>query len=173
MKNELRKKYLKIRKNIRNKDYLNKVIFNKVINNEYIKNTNVILCYVSFNNEVDTIEIIKYLLNKKIVAVPKIENGKMEFYIIKSLEELKVGSYNILEPITNKKLEDFNDVVSITPGVCFQSDGYRIGYGGGFYDKFYMEYPTIYKIGLCYKSQIVKNIEIQPFDIKVDEIISD
>ena len=172
MKEELRKKYLDIRKNIINKDELNNKIYYKVVQNNRIKSAKTILIYVSFNNEVDTIKIIKYFLDKKLVAVPKIENNEMNFYYINNVDELKMGKYHILEPITDKKVIEFKDTVSLTPGICYSKDGYRIGYGKGYYDKFYKK-NKVYSIGLCFKECILEEIPHDPFDQKVNEIITD
>ena len=172
MKDELRKYYLDIRKNIKNKTILDKKIYVKVINNKKIKNNNLILIYVSFNNEVDTIELIKYFLNNKLVAVPKIENNRMNFYYINKLSDLKKGSFNILEPITNNIVKDYANCVSITPGICFSRNLNRIGYGKGYYDKFYSEHKEIYKLGLSYDECITDNFDIDIYDQKLDEIIT-
>ena len=172
MKEELRKKYLDIRKNIINKDELNNKIYYKVVQNNRIKSAKTILIYISFNNEVDTIKIIKYFLGKKLVAVPKIENNEMNFYYINNVDELKMGKYHILEPITDKKVIEFKDTVSLTPGICYSKDGYRIGYGKGYYDKFYKK-NKVYSIGLCFKECILEEIPHDPFDQKVNEIITD
>ena len=172
MKDEYRKKYLEIRKNIKNREIKNNVIYNKIINNKKINNAKLLLIYVSTKYEVDTIKIIKYYLDKKLIAVPKIEDGMMNFYYINSLNDLKVGYFNILEPITNKKVTNFNDTVSITPGICFSYDLNRIGYGKGYYDKFYAKHMDIYKVGLCYKELLLDSVPYDQFDIKVDDIIT-
>ncbi len=172
MKNELRKKYLEIRNNIINKEEKDNIIFNKVINNVYVKNAKTILIYVSINSEVDTKKLIAYFLKNKKVAVPKIENNTMNFYYINSLNDLKIGTYYILEPTTNIKVTDFKDTISITPGICFSKDNYRIGYGKGYYDKFYSKH-NIYSIGLCYKECLIENFTKDKYDIKINAVISD
>ena len=170
MKNELRKKYLKIRSNISNRKIKDEEIFNLVINNKNIKNAQLILIYVSFNNEIDTINLINYFLKSKKVAVPKIENNIMNFYYINSLDDLKEGYFNILEPITSKKVTSFDNCVSLTPGICFTKNGDRLGYGKGYYDLFYQT-NKVYKIGLCYKECLIDNLITNEFDQKVDEVI--
>lgn len=172
MKDEYRKRYLEIRKNIKNREIKNDVIYNKIINNKNINNAKLLLIYVSTKYEVDTIKIIKYFLNRKLIAVPKIENGMMNFYYINSLDDLKVGYFNILEPINGKLVTNFNDALSITPGICFSYDFNRIGYGKGYYDNFYSKHIDIYKVGLCYKELLLDSVPCDEFDIKVDEIIT-
>ncbi len=171
MKAKLREKYLKIRENILNRKEKDQDIFNQVINNEKIKSAKIILSYVSYNNEVDTINLLNYFLDKKKVAIPKIENGQMNFYFIKSLNDLKEGYAHILEPTTSEKVTDFKKAVCLTPGICFSKDCYRLGYGGGFYDRFFAQ-NKIYRIGLCYKECLIDNIYNDEYDQKVDEIIT-
>ena len=172
MKETYRIKYLEVRKNIKNKKILDQSIYQKVIDNKHIKNCQLILIYVSIADEIDTTNLIKYfLMNNKSVAVPKIIGDEMRFYYIENFDELKPGYFNILEPISNREVTDFNNCVSITPGICFSKDKYRLGYGKGFYDKFYKKHPNIYKIGLCYQECYLEDIPHNKHDIKVDEII--
>lgn len=162
-----------IRNNILERDIKNEIIFDKVINNELVKKAKLILIYVSFNREVDTLKLIEYFLtNNYLVAVPKIENNIMNFYYIDSLDKLVKGYYDILEPVTKDMVKDFNDAACITPGICFSKNGYRIGYGKGFYDQFFLNH-NVYSIGLCYKECLLDNIPNESHDQKVSEVITD
>lgn len=172
MKNELRSKYLEIRRNILDKNNKDNIIYHKVIHNEKVKLAKTILIYVSKEDEVDTINLIKYFLTCKKVAVPKIENNEIEFYYINSINDLKPGYFHVLEPISNNKVKDYQDMLSITPGICFSKLGYRIGYGKGFYDRFYQK-NHVYSLGLCYKECLVNNSYHDSYDQKVDEVITD
>ena len=166
----LRDEYKTIRKNIKFKKLKDFMIFLKVITNKKVRNCKGILIYVSKQNEVDTKRLIKYFLKRKHVAVPKIENGEMNFYYIKNLGELKLGFFNILEPVTNNIVSSYSSCVCITPGICFDKKGFRIGYGKGFYDKFFSK-NEVYKIGLCYRECLVDKIEHEKHDLGVDKII--
>lgn len=170
MKQELRNKYRKIRKNITLKKLKDFIIFLKLITNKKVKKSKIILTYVSTKEEIDTILLIKYFLNKKIIATPKVENNIINFYIIESLSDLKIGKYNILEPTTNKKITNFKECICITPGICFSKDKYRIGYGKGYYDKFFTK-NKVYSIGLCYKQCLIDSIPIDKYQKQVEEII--
>lgn len=173
MKEILRKKYLLIRNNIKNKDIKDNIIFNKVINNSRIKNASTILIYVSLEMEVDTKRLIKYFLKEKRVCVPKvIKDGVMQFYYINEINDLSVGYKGILEPTTKTIYKNDYDSVCIVPGICFNNEGYRIGYGKGFYDHFLEKYKG-YKIGLCYQDLVIDEKFREEHDIKVDEIITE
>ena len=172
MKNELRKKYLLVRNDIKNKSKKNQIIYEKVINNIYVENSETILIYVSKDSEVDTINLIKYFLKSKKVAVPKVNNNIIEFFYINSLDDLEEGSFHVLEPTTNEKVTNFNNVVCITPGICFSKEGYRIGYGKGYYDRFFSKHK-VYAIGLCYQECLINDNFNDNYDIKVNEVISE
>ncbi len=173
MKRSLRKKYLLERENVKEREIKDEIIFNKVINNNFVRSSKLILIYVSFNREVDTIKLINYFLSHNyLVAVPKIDRDIMNFYYINSLDDLNNGYFNILEPTTKNIVKNFNDAVCITPGVCFSKDGYRIGYGKGFYDKFFQNH-NVYSIGLCYKECLINNIPYDIYDKRVNDIITD
>ena len=173
MKKDLRKKYLIKRENILAKDQKDKIIYEKVINNSMIKKSRGILIYVSYGSEISTLELIDYFWKKnKIVALPKVENDEINFYIVNSWDELKRGYKDILEPVSLNKLINFTGFVSITPGICFNQSLYRIGYGGGYYDRFYQKH-NLYKIGLCYKKLFILEEFQEDWDIPVDEIIID
>ncbi len=173
MKEELRKKYLVIRKNILDRCIKNKKILEKIIDLKAVKEASVILTYVSTDNEVDTIELIKYLLkNNKLVAVPRVDGDSMNFYYIKSLDDLNKGYMNIYEPIGDDMVKSFSKAISITPGICYSNDGYRIGYGKGFYDRFYSK-NRVYSIGLCYSECLTSEKFNDLYDVAVDEIITD
>ncbi len=168
MKQDLRKKYLEIRKNIENRPKRNKLIFYEILNET--KDASLVLTYVSLNDEVDTFEIINELIKTKKIGVPKVENGVINFYLINSLEDLKRGSFNVLEPITNKRIFDFSNSVCLVPGICFNTLGYRIGYGKGYYDRFLSSYSG-YSIGLTYKECLIEDEFQDSYDVKVKKII--
>ena len=120
----------------------------------------------------DTINLIKYFLGKKCIAVPKVVGNQIKFYIIKSMDELEKGNFSVYEPITNNEVKSFENAVSITPGICFSKYNDRIGYGKGFYDRFYLD-NKVYKIGVCYKECLINENFGEELDIKVDIVITD
>ncbi len=167
----LRNKYKEIRKSISNKEEQDDVIFDKVINLEEYKQSKLILIYVSLKDEVDTIKLIKYGLEiGKGIAVPKCEGDDIAFYYINSLEDLEEGNFGILEPKTNEAVNDFENSICIIPGVVFDKQNNRIGYGRGFYDRFLENYQGV-KIGLTYKECVCDKIDVDENDVKMDKVI--
>jgi len=170
-KNTIRTKYLTIRQNIKNKSEQNNLIYQQVVNNIQINQSDLILIYLSFSDEVDTQPIINHYLKSKKIAVPKINGPEMEFYYIDNSTKFQKNQFGILEPVTNNKVLDFQNSVCITPGLCFDLPGNRLGYGHGFYDKF-LNQNKIYSIGLCYQECLVPHLPHTKFDHKMDQIIT-
>lgn len=166
------------RRSLTPKDVQNmgKMIFNKLIELPEYQNSKLVLCYVSFDNEVDTLGIISYSLacGKK-VGIPKVIGNKIEFYYIDDLSRLHKGTYGILEPETNNKvpLKEARESLLIVPGTSFSPSGYRNGYGKGYFDKFIAKTKPKYKIGLAYDFQVLDNIYSEKYDEKLDIVISD
>ena len=175
----VRKEVLHTRNNMSNelRKLKDKLIYDLFTNSDLYKKAKDIFIYVSFGSEVSTHEIInKALRDKKNIYVPKTDINKKEMIAVKihSFTELNVDNYGILEPISvdkEKIASDFDTIVM--PGVAFDKEGNRIGYGGGYYDK-YLE-KNIFKakkIALAYEEQILEKIETDYHDIKVDFIIN-
>lgn len=145
---------------------------NKLFSLEEYKKATTILTYISYNNELKTDDLINQaFLDRKKVASPKVIGKNMEFYYFNSLDELQKGKYGILEPRQNNIKIEENSIL-IMPALAFDIKGHRVGYGGGFYDRFLERY-NYKKIGLCYDFQIVDDIEYEEFDIKPNIIITD
>ena len=149
-------------------------IKNKVINTSIYKKAKSIFIFIGFGSEVNTIGIIKDALREgKEVYVPKIENRVMKVIRIKSLDTLKPGVFGILEPMDGKELKGNCDLIFM-PGVAFTKNGCRLGYGGGYYDKYLAEYNTeTLKIALAYSMQIVDFVPTESYDKKVDYIVTE
>ncbi len=173
-KKELRKEYLTIRKDIKDKDTKSRTIFNKLIDLDIYKCSKVIGIYYSLEDEVDTIELIDYSIKiGKTVCIPKVlSNNTMSFYKIIDRSNLVKSSFNILEPNTNN-LVNPNDIdLMIVPGIVFSKELYRIGYGGGYYDR-YLKDTNSYKIGLSFKETLVDYLPHNDYDVKLNLIITD
>ena len=133
--------------------------------------------YVSTPIEVDTRALINHSLKSgKKVAVPRCVPGtrEMEFYYINSLDELEKGTFNVDEPNPDKSkaATEFKKSICIVPALCFDKRGYRLGYGGGYYDRFLSKYNG-YSIGICYNNCIVPKLIHGRFDRKPDIVVTD
>ncbi len=139
--------------------------------------TNVVFTYVSMENEVDTLGIIHAAwANGKRVAVPVCErnSNEMKFYIIKSMDDLKPGYFGILEPDV-KKCEQEKIVsrgLCIVPGLNFDAEGYRLGYGKGYYDRFLKSFGGV-SMGLCYSNGVKLKLPRGTYDVPVKVVVTE
>lgn len=177
VKQKLRAQYRERRANIADKTVKDELIAGRLFELPCYKSANTMLCYVSFGSEINTDSIINRALEDgKTVAVPYCNNkqGDMEFYIINSPDNLKPGTYGILEPDINscKRLEDFEKSIIIVPGLSFDNEGYRIGYGGGYYDRFLAKH-SIKSVGLCYSELLNDKLPRESFDLPIDILITE
>lgn len=137
-----------------------------------------ILLYYPFRSEIDTTIIIRKAIedNKK-VALPKVENNKLDIFLVSDIsKQLERGSYNIMEPIKSFcKKAKFREIdLAVVPGVGFDRKFNRLGYGGGFYDRLLPSLRQNVKIiALCFDVQMVPSIPTSEHDIKVDAIITE
>ncbi|MCX5642313.1 MAG: 5-formyltetrahydrofolate cyclo-ligase [Candidatus Omnitrophica bacterium] len=150
-----------------------------VLHDPDFKKAEVIALYASFRNEVNTMNLIKEALSvAKKIGLPKtnIRTRALTFYLVKDLSDLCAGAYGIPEPNENCKLLPASEInLVIMPGIAFDETGCRIGFGGGYYDRFLRQVPpAIKKIALAYEFQILKEkIPDLAKDAKIDKIITE
>lgn len=172
----LREKYKTIRKYIKNRNKKDLLIQNKILSLKEYKDSKTIGIYVDYNNEVATKKIIEISINTKVVGIPKIsDNNTMNFIKINSINDLNTtNKYKITETFNTTEIPIEKIDVLLIPGICFDKTKSRIGYGGGYYDKYLSKNNKIVKIGLAYSEQISEEIiNIDKNDIKMDYIITD
>ena len=142
---------------------------------EYMK-AKTLLAYVAKKGEVETRGIIHAAFaNKKQVACPRCEGeGVMKFYLISSMDDLVEGKFGLLEPDTSKcrLLVYFDKSVCLVPAFTFDPQGYRLGYGAGYYDRFLSTYKGT-SAGLCYASFVKWDLPCEPHDAKVQLLVTD
>ena len=174
-KSEIRKKILKIRARTDKRnlsiDFRNIL---EILKKNVFKNK-IIGGYYPYNYEIDAIEILKKFekLNYQI-SLPKIKkNFEMDFFKWSTRYPLSINKYGIPEPISDKIL--YPDIL-LVPLVAFDKNFNRIGYGGGFYDRYIdklRKNKKIITIGLAYTFQKVKKVPINKYDIKLDFIVTE
>lgn len=149
-------------------------ICSSVISHPLYQQAEEIYCYVSFGEEVITLPILEHAWKcKKRVAVPKIlENDTMEFFYIKSMEELSEGVYGILEPADNNQAAGNNALV-LMPGVAFDRSGGRVGYGKGYYDRYLTCHPHYKTMALAFEIQCLEAVPTEPHDIRPGFIMTE
>lgn len=136
------------------------------------KNARVIFCYVSAHGEVGTLTLIEELLKEKEVVVPYCtdKQGNMICVKINSPDDLAEGSFGILEPKNPVEFPKEKIDFAIVPGIAFDKEGYRLGYGKGYYDRFLCDISP-YKLGVCQKEFFVDSIPHNEHDIEMDSVM--
>lgn len=159
------------------KAFFDKKICNKLLNLWAVRETETFLCYVSTAIEVDTKMFINSLLaSGKRVAVPRCVEGKseMNFFFINSLDELLPGAFGVLEPVADEKnlLTETENTICIVPAFMFDKNGFRLGYGKGYYDRYLSRYKGS-TIGICYDENITDELFHGKYDRAVDLVLTE
>ena len=175
MKNQLKEAMLEKRDILSREEIIpksQKIAKNLFALSEFKKSKTAVF-FVSFGSEVHTHEMIAKALKAKTVAVPKVINNEIVPSIIHDLENLVEGKFRILEPMDSIKVSSKSIDVVIVPGLAFDLNGHRVGYGFGYYDRFLRTVPKAAKIGLCFDFQLVEKIENHELDVPVDFIVTE
>ena len=128
--------------------------------------------YLPYNQEVRTVPMLQRALDEgKRVAVPKVYGDDMKFIYLDDLSQVAKGYAGIPEPVADGPVAQDETALVLMPGLAFDPAGHRIGYGGGFYDKFLAREPHHPTVALCYDFQVIEHLETEEFDIPVDQVI--
>jgi 5-formyltetrahydrofolate cyclo-ligase len=159
-------------------EFKSSIIMKKIYESELYNKADMIFTYVNFGSEIVTSEFIRKVLNdNKKVGVPLMgeEKGKMCFIEINNLESLEPNKHGILEPQYDEKkvlLCDETTLV-IVPLLAFNDEKYRIGYGGGYYDRFMKKNKALTYVGVGFEWQKSEELPTEDFDCKLDIIVTD
>ena len=139
---------------------------------ELYRNAKTIYGYLPYNQEVRTVPMREQALaDGKRVAVPKVYGDEMKFIYLTDLTQVAEGYAGIPEPVADGPVADDPTALVLMPGLAFDKEGHRIGYGGGFYDKFLAQEPNHPTIALCYDFQMLGQLPTEEFDIPVDCVL--
>ncbi len=128
--------------------------------------------YLPYNQEVRTTPILeKALAEGKRVAVPKVYGDTMRFVYLTDLSQVEKGYCGIPEPVADEPVAREEKALVLMPGLAFDENGGRMGYGGGFYDKFLEQEPGHPTLALCYDFQMVPRVPVEEHDCPVDAVI--
>ncbi len=128
--------------------------------------------YLPYNQEVRTVPMLQRALDEgKRVAVPKVYGEEMRFIYLEDLTQVSKGYAGIPEPIADAPVAEDQQALVLMPGLAFDPQGHRIGYGGGFYDRFLAQEPHHPTLALCYEFQMQAHLDTEEFDIPVDTVL--
>lgn len=128
--------------------------------------------YLPYNQEVRTVPMLQQALHDgKRVAVPKVYGDEMKFIYLDDLTQVEKGYAGIPEPVADGPVAQDETALVLMPGLAFDPQGHRLGYGGGFYDKFLASEPNHPTLALCYEFQMLPSLETEAHDIPVDTVL--
>ena len=132
-----------------------------------------ILAYADYNHEVMTRYIIEEAWKAgKEVAVPKVVGKDMIFYRLTDFSQLEPGYFGIPEPVRGEIVK-WEDALMVMPGVAFDPENNRVGYGGGFYDKYLEKHPNLHAIAIAFELQMYRELPFEEHDIKPEKVMTE
>ena len=139
---------------------------------EFYREAKSLYCYLPYNQEVRTWPILaRAKADGKRVAVPKVYGDEMKFLWLDDFTQIAEGAYTIPEPIFDEPVADDETALILMPGLAFDPEGHRVGYGGGFYDKYLETHPRHKLVALCYPFQLFDHLDVESHDVPVDLVI--
>lgn len=174
IKSELRRTLLAERERIplKRREYCSREISKRVFSIDEVKRSDTILCFVGKELEISTTSIFETAFNEgRAIAAPVCVGEDMAFRCIKGFEDLEMGSFSVREPKKYcERAVVTEESVCITPGLCYNDGGFRIGYGKGYYDRFFEKNKCV-KIGVCME-EFIRDFIPDINDIAADIIVT-
>ena len=144
----------------------------KLAASELYRQAKTVYGYLPYNQEVRTVPMLERALRDgKRVAVPKVFGEEMKFLYLTDFSRVERGYAGIPEPLGDEPVAEDPTALVLMPGLAFDPAGHRIGYGGGFYDRFLAMEPLHPTLALCYDFQMFPALETEKFDIPVDVVL--
>lgn len=175
LKQELRKKYKELRGQMKPEEVksLSGLICRNLMESHLFLDTQYIYAYYPLGNEVDICPVIEeaWKLEKR-VAFPKVFGDEMFFFEIKDFHQLSEGSFGVMEPEESCPV-DWEKPLVLTPGVAFDRNGNRMGYGKGYYDRYFGARPAAFMIGVAYEWQVAEKIPAGAYDRAMDGMVTE
>ena len=179
-KANIRATYLEKRRNLNEeqKNELDSLVCKRILDSSTFKSGDIILSYMPKKEEINIVPVLKEAMKQgKRIAFPLCnpENHTMSFHFVDDLKQLKPGHYGLYEPSKDLEEYDINSTektICIIPGIVYDKKGYRIGYGGGYYDRYLQSFKGM-KLGITYYDCIVNLVPRSRFDFSVDVLITE
>lgn len=175
-KREFRKAALKRRGAIERRKEKSRAAAEYLLASDWYRRASAVFLYLSYQSEADTGRILEQAWRQgKPVAAPRVEGEKLVFYRICSEEDTKEGYRGIREPVSGcSPLIPGREDLILVPGAAFDLRGYRMGYGGGFYDRFLAKTRSgCVRIGFAFEEQVWSKIPTEAHDCRLDGIVTE
>ncbi len=176
-KQKQRHRYLAARRNLPAEDRLalSRSVQQRFVQSAVFQRAECLALYSAVHNEVDTDEVARQALghNKRLVY-PRVNAGSLDFVTVRHLGDLVPGYMGVLEPAGRESVEPGEIDVVVVPGVAFALDGYRLGYGKGYYDRMLANCRrTCQKVGFAYEMQVVESLPYDVHDVAVSMLVTE
>ena len=136
-------------------------------------NEQIVYAYSAFRNEVDLSDVIRVAQEcGKTLLLPKTKDPDILFYEYRTDDRLIPGKFGVLEPEQDTPTDPKNGLM-LVPGVAFSREGYRVGFGKGYYDRYLADRPMVITVGICYECQLRDCFPVKNSDIPMDMIITE
>lgn len=179
-KQKLRNRYKQIRRDIppQERKEKSKAICEHLLNSSEYAEYQQILVYAAIQSEAELHEFCEQAWkDNKSLYFPRVQDKDMEFYRIRAWGQLKEGSFHVPEPdVAGYDLEIYDGTTKawmLVPGVAFDADGWRMGYGGGFYDRYLDRFLNLHLTGIAFGEQIAEQIPVEVYDHRMDDVITE
>lgn len=136
------------------------------------RQANTIHTFLTMGTEINVLPLVQQLLDagKQVVAPKTMKRRQLEHRIVRSLQDMESGVFGTYHPKSENQFSGTLDLI-IIPGLAFDVNGGRLGYGGGYYDTFLIQHPEAWKVGICYPNQLLPGVPLEPHDISMDQIV--
>lgn len=178
-KKDLRKYYKQVRRNIpeTTKKNESKKIVQKFLNIFFEDNYDGVLLYAPLPDEADIFPVLEKVSGKTDVCFPRVNGETMDFYKVSDKSNLFKGNFDVFEPSDECEaivLDSAKKYLIALPGIVFDREGYRIGYGKGYYDKYLFAHKNIdfYKVGICFNECLCDSLMPDEYDQKADVVLT-
>lgn len=139
----------------------------------FFKEAGTVCFYYPLGSEVNLLPLAKQaLVWEKHIAFPRVLGSDMEFYRVSDLKEFAEGAFHVMEP-TGGNVVCIEDALVFVPGLVFDEYGSRMGYGKGYYDKYFARYPDCFKIGICYEMQMIPEVPCNKYDASMNKVVTE
>ena len=174
-KQQIRKEYKKLRNEMSSSERKNKSeqICKNIISSELFQKSEKIFAYAPLGNEVDILPVIEEgWRQKKRIAFPKVFGDIMKYFEIHDFTELEPGSFHVMEPKEDHPA-DWENALVLVPGVVFDRKKNRMGYGKGYYDRFFQGKSGCIKLGVAYELQVTEQLPIEENDLPMAYLVTE
>lgn len=153
------------------RDRRSNILCQRVLEHPAYRNAEALYGYLPFNQEVNTLPLLQQALSDgKTVALPKCKGRDMYFIAVSDLSRVQASAFGAPEPIDDAPICKAETALVLLPGLAFDTQGHRLGYGGGYYDRFLAREPEHPTIALCFDFQMVPCLAIEAHDIPADTV---